>query len=460
MSMEHAELYAAVMARPDDDAPRLALAEAFEQQGDAARADFIRRQCAYAKLAEGGERAAAWAPIGALLKEHGARWLGSLSSVATARGFWRGFLDHADADSAALVARADELARVAPLSVLTVEAPDEEDAGDGLAAGFLELALLERVRTLHLGEGMSAAALAKALAAPRLAGLESASLFDGGGFPEAIEALARGIPASLRRLSLVGFMTTDFDDRCAEVLSSSPSVAALEHLRLWNCNLREGGARALARSPHLQALRSLELGLGQYTLNKIGEAGCRALAGEGSLPRLASLDLDFNDVGDAGWLAMVQSGRLARFTSLRLQRCLLSDVSAVPMFEAGRLDELVTLDLSHNQLGPAAARALAASAPRQLRSLWLYGNPIGDEGVAAIAQAPWISQLKELSLDLVGMTERGVEALVTSPHLGSIPRVICELQKPALSSAAKEALKGELGTRLVRAPIGDLRAPE
>lgn len=454
---EHEELYAAVVARPDDDEPRLAFAAQLEREGDQARADFIRLQCAYAKLPDGVDRAAEWAPIAALLKEHGEEWLGGLSKVATVRNYWRGFLGSVDGSSEQIVACSEELERTAPVSHLTVQTGESEE-GEQLAPGFVELALLERVQGLHLAEGMSAAALAKVLASPRLGKLRSISLFDGEGFPQVIEEVARAIPPGLRMLSLIGFIGTDFNDRCAEVLAGAPSVAELEHLRLWNCNLKSEGAVALARSPYLKKLRALDLGLGQYTLNKIRGEGCKALAAEGALPSLSSLDLDFNDVGDEGWLAMVQSGKLERFTLLRLQKCQLSDASLVPMFEAGRMDALVTLDLSHNLMGPAGAKALAAMAPRQLRNLWLYGDPIGDEGVAAVVQAPWLGQLKELNLDLVGMTERGVELLVASPQLDSIPRVICELQKPQLSAAAKEQLKRKLGARLVRAPIGDLRA--
>src|SRR5262245_17404511 len=43
-------LYRAVLASPDDDAPRLAYADWFEQNGDPDRARFIRAECRLARL--------------------------------------------------------------------------------------------------------------------------------------------------------------------------------------------------------------------------------------------------------------------------------------------------------------------------------------------------------------------------------------------------------------------------
>jgi uncharacterized protein (TIGR02996 family) len=43
----------AVIDRPDDDAPRLVLADWFEENGEQARAEFIRVQVEIARLGEG-----------------------------------------------------------------------------------------------------------------------------------------------------------------------------------------------------------------------------------------------------------------------------------------------------------------------------------------------------------------------------------------------------------------------
>ena len=43
-------LYAAILAHPDEDTPRLAYADHIEEFGDPARAEFIRVQCQLANL--------------------------------------------------------------------------------------------------------------------------------------------------------------------------------------------------------------------------------------------------------------------------------------------------------------------------------------------------------------------------------------------------------------------------
>src|SRR5262249_31670555 len=65
----------AVIAHPDDDAPRLAYADSCEGH-DPARAEFIRLQCAVAK--GGPDRDAARAGARVLLMERGSAWRAEL----------------------------------------------------------------------------------------------------------------------------------------------------------------------------------------------------------------------------------------------------------------------------------------------------------------------------------------------------------------------------------------------
>jgi Leucine Rich repeat len=102
-------------------------------------------------------------------------------------------------------------------------------------------------------------------------------------------------------------------------------------------------------------------------------------------------------------------------------------------------------------------RALATARPAALRKLWLYANPIGDEGVIALAEAPWVAQLEELNVTSTGMTEAGAQALLRSPHLERVPRLSCELQKPALGKPTLAALRERFGARLWNPPVGNLR---
>ena len=57
--MNNEALLHAIIATPDDDTPRLAYAGWLEHHGDLERAEFIRLQCAIAKLATDDPRQSA-----------------------------------------------------------------------------------------------------------------------------------------------------------------------------------------------------------------------------------------------------------------------------------------------------------------------------------------------------------------------------------------------------------------
>ena len=88
-------LLAEVYARPDDDAPRMVLADVLLERGEP-RGEFIALQLARGRDGEPTERERE------LLKQHGKRWLGALATVLSfgkgysATTFARGFVAHAD----------------------------------------------------------------------------------------------------------------------------------------------------------------------------------------------------------------------------------------------------------------------------------------------------------------------------------------------------------------------------
>lgn len=449
-------LAAEVARAPEEDGPRLAFAKALEVRGEVARATLIRKQCEFAEMpATAPGRAAAWSEIRELLQAHGAQWLGALKGVARLDAFWRGFLQAISGTLEELLVSAEALAGEPAISHLQITGDEYEAewSPEGLAR-FGELAFLRRLRSIELDDGFPVAVAAQLLKLPGLSAVRSFTVRDGAGYPAHAAALAAAIPPSLRELSLVGFMGTDFGDDAAMAFAASPALARLERLRLWNCNLRADGAAALASSPHLAQLRALWLGLGQYTRNRIGAAGCRALV---ALRELEVLDLDFNEVTDDGWLPFVDSGGASRLRELRLQACSLTDAGVVPMLARGA-PELVTLDLSHNQLGVQTCRALAAASLPSLRRLWLYANPIGPQGLAELLAAPWLGQLEELNLESTGLDGDAVLHLARAPASAGIQQVACEVQPSKLSQALLGELRVALGERSWRPNVTNLRA--
>lgn len=151
-------------------------------------------------------------------------------------------------------------------------------------------------------------------------------------------------------------------------VAGSPLLREIDALHLgqdsWGDETACGdaGAAALAASPHLVRLRSLEL-----SDTGIGPQGVRALA---DAPWVENLDrLEFsgfdcttsNFIGDAGARALAESPRLTRLTSLSLITADVADRGAEALAASPYLSGLTHLGLCGNRIGPAGALALAAS---------------------------------------------------------------------------------------------------
>jgi uncharacterized protein (TIGR02996 family) len=150
------DLLRAVLARPDDDAPRRAYADAL---GADPRAEFIRLQ-----LANKG-RAGSIAPRQReLLERHRRDWLGPLAGIVKQAGFSRGFVDFVVMDADAFVTHHAALFAAAPVTDLGL------DNAGGRPAVFRAPGLA-RLRALTLTGGLTDADVTALAACPHLAGL-------------------------------------------------------------------------------------------------------------------------------------------------------------------------------------------------------------------------------------------------------------------------------------------------
>jgi uncharacterized protein (TIGR02996 family) len=227
-------LFAAILAEPDEDVPRLVYADWLDENGgepERARAEFVRVQVALAQLPSAEYVATNQrflelrAREQALLVAHGARWLeplrgrgGPLESAATHAQFQRGFVAVVWMSAAWFVARAGALFARAPARELRVT-----------GATIEEFAAL--VGSEHL---------------VRLTGLD----------------------LSDRRLG----------DDTARVLARHPESAALHTLRLSGCGLTDTAAHRLAAVPFHWPLRELNVRLN--AISAIGLAALRERFGE------------------------------------------------------------------------------------------------------------------------------------------------------------------------------------
>ena len=188
---------------------------------------------------------------------------------------------------------------------------------------------------------------------------------------------------ALREATFIEWFGKGFSPDDLALLGALCSVLpALEQVHLWNY----GAA-------------------GPTGVQRLGE-----MLGAGALPALTSLNLNSTHVGDAGALALAAAmGR-------------------------GALPRLKRLHLGNTAIGDAGLVALAPALRRRpaLEELRLWGNPLGDEGFAALVAPPapagapppptrGLTKLKVLSLSYTQITDAGCAALASALESGALP---------------------------------------
>jgi hypothetical protein len=143
-----------------------------------------------------------------------------------------------------------------------------------------------------------------------------------------------------------------------QAVASSPHLAQLTSLEISDGYFYVGPAEvaALAASPHVGGLTALSL-----HNNAMGDGGLAAVAGSPRLAGLTSLSLWFYDLSDPdpaflgveGVRALASSPHLTRLATLRLGRCRLQDEACLLLAEAGNLAGLHALDLRNNAISDA-----------------------------------------------------------------------------------------------------------
>ena len=181
--------------------------------------------------------------------------------------------------------------------------------------------------------------------------------------------------------------------------------------------------------PALEVLNLIEPASGPDGVQRLAER-----LGAGALPALTYLTISSMHVGDAGASALAAA--LGR----------------------GALPRLKILSLINAAIGDAALVALAPALRRlpALESLYLIGNPFGDEGLAALVAPPppagtpllpagGLKKLEVLYLNYTQVTDSGCAALVTALDCGTLPALetLALVGIPA-SAAARDAVRKAL----------------
>ncbi len=290
---QHDALLAAVCAAPDDDLPRLVFADWCDENGDPARAEFIRTQITIANGAKGQNLAKLQKRETELLTEHRARWTEHLQTFTDdfredPIRFRRGFVEAISINDELLAEQGDELFRLAPIRTLLM---GDQDGFNDLP----ECDHLLRITTLDL----------------------AISSLDSG----------RGSPALFRSNCLANLTTliaTGYDDNGhldlegLEAIGTSEHLTKLRHLDISNNWLfdRYGPEEAefvalqsLGQLPALAELVMAGTGLGWHLVS---------FATEPWLKRLRVLGLGTNDIGEVAARALVESPHLQNIERLDL----------------------------------------------------------------------------------------------------------------------------------------------
>jgi uncharacterized protein (TIGR02996 family) len=449
--MSEAALLAAIHAAPDDDGPRRVLADYLIERGDP-RGELISVQCELARDDTGAaQRAVLEAHAEALLPAAAAAWLGRTTVLPGELTWARGLVAAVRIKAARAQLLQPALARQ-PVRSMTIE-----QCLDANAARSLGLVWPATIDELAVADAREANLLDAVLASPlvpRLRALAIRNFRLGAGAPARLAAAA---PATLRELDLSNnselrnglrplgerrgwssliLRYCALGDTAATAIAAMRHVHELEQLVVTVNRIGPAGARALAGAP-LAALRTLDLGYGS-----IGGDGAAALAearspalerlvltgaeltpaGAVTLVRapfavLRELRLDENPLGDTVARALADTDTLPRLERLDVSRTYLSAAAVLALVRSARRHALAELFLGDNELGAALVPLFDDPAATRLTALGLSSNGLDDDAVIALAASPALGNLTYLDLAGNQLTARAARALAASSHL-------------------------------------------
>jgi uncharacterized protein (TIGR02996 family) len=446
---DRAALHAAVCADPDDDTPRLALADWLDENGETKRSAFIRAQVERARrAAEHADAADVWrfleqagfSDLGDIDWSKVAPDLGALQALETAatksrfrpalrdygltrvrgvefrdieRGFHHGiWVDKPDA----FLKNARDIFRAIPLSYIWFQLLTAEQAREVVAGGYLA-----RLRRLTVSGQVEPEAIRILGNHSDAAGVSWLGCYGGDGVGERVAALLAG--AHWSGVTSLELMSLDHDydgsqNRLLGALLSHHKFRRVRYLDLFGNGLGDAACRTIATAG-LTELRYLNL-----NFNEVGEAGALALAGSKSLPNLRYLALDTNGVGGTGAAALIVSRKLPNLAVLDFDT---SDVRGPdPKVLAGpsRGPTLRVLNLRGAELNGRGLAALGKCPAVQ--GLWFLSFHLGgvsDSALVAFTKGATLGQLTAFDLENNKLTARGMEALARWPGAASLQSI-------------------------------------
>lgn len=382
-----ADFLAAVIADPDSDGPRLIYADWLEENGDEARAELIRIQCALAGATDeeleqhpqsrrnavllsqnydrwtlplnrilfpGGE-ADWWQPIRTVLSraadvlQFGPYWWSDRYVNRLLGRNWqfrRGFPQKLNARSGIILPVAAEIVSRTPLRSLSVQLDQSHTIFD-----VTQNKDWKCLRSLSVvGNGGPPVGLSEAVIAPNLANVRSFSLQNFSFVRSDFELLAASeLLDRLERLNISASLANRAD-RLEPLLKRLPvsTLCRLTLSNLWSENQTTG---VIDQLPSMDQLTHLDL-----ATNFIGDADLGTLLDR--LPALTHLNLAGTGLTDLGLRSILRSNRLRQLRYLNLAETAIPDQSALDLVDAPNLVGTTRINLRGVPLSEPVRRAL------------------------------------------------------------------------------------------------------
>ena len=261
---------------------------------------------------------------------------------------------------------------------------------------------------------------------------------------ETIAGLVHGVEFRRGMLESVSLDARAFIDRGGELLRKAPirrvrlTDAARQIQRLADCSflnqireldlsgndLGNGGLNLLLQSPYLTRVESLDL-----SFNSLADVGMAYLASATGLPRLRSLSLTDNSaIGAEGIRALAESSRLAGLRALDVSGLTVDEAGVREVTNSRYLSRLHTFNIrscgiADHGLAELSRSALLGRMIARSGLLDLRENLIGDEGIEALANSPYLTRLTSLDLSKNLIADRGLWLFANSTNLPRLRRL-------------------------------------
>jgi uncharacterized protein (TIGR02996 family) len=266
-------LLRAILDDPDDDAPRLIYADWLDENGDQARAAFIRAQIKLARLPQDDpDRDRLVQTERTLWKANRDAWKAWVPVWAKVTEFRRGFVEDIQCHAADFIAGADEIRLLTPLQGVRLDSTTE------MAVPLFRSRTLDGLRNIRLSVRVERGDWAHFGMCPYLTRLKRLELISSAHAAELVDTLINSpaLPA-LESLRLRSFA---LGDELTTRLLGHSFVSRLRSLDLGHNGITAEGALAIVSSAHLGAIETLNLRGNPLTADRLTVEALRTRFGE------------------------------------------------------------------------------------------------------------------------------------------------------------------------------------